>query len=128
MLAILSDIHGCFYTMLRLLARCPDGTAVILNGDLIDRVPHSRQVVEWAMVNSIPTVCGNHESLALAFYGRNGHCNSDYRSDDWLNNGGDRTVPNWPTIDRRRLTGPQAAYAEYLGGRLPDDVLDWMEQ
>jgi hypothetical protein len=127
-LILLTDTHGCFYTMLRLLNACPKPARVILLGDLIDRGPHSRKVVEWAMRNAVPTCCGNHEDLALAFYKRRVHCANMYARDVWLDNGGDVAVRGWPTIDRRMLTGPQAAQAEFIGGRVPDDVLEWMER
>lgn len=125
---ILGDIHGCFNTMVRLLNRAPKGVKVVFHGDLIDRGPHSRKVVEFAMQNGIATCCGNHEDLAMAFYrGGRAHCNSYYDRGVWLDNGGDKAVRDWPTIDKRTLSGPEIAQAEYVGGRVPEEVLDWME-
>lgn len=135
-LIILTDIHGAYYTMLRLLNRAPKPCRLILLGDLIDRGPHSRKVVEFAMNNNIPTTMGNHEDLALAFYdphpatlplSRRARCGVHYSHGIWLDNGGDVAVPGWKTIDKRQLTGPQIAQAEMLGGRVPDSVLDWMK-
>lgn len=127
----LSDLHGCFNTMVRLLNAAPKPFQLILLGDLIDRGPSSRKVVEFAMANAIPTVMGNHESLALAFYQRNARCANMYDHGVWLDNGGKNTIPNWPTLDKRNRSTP-AAYQrynrdQYLGGRVPDEVLDWME-
>lgn len=104
---ILTDIHGCYYTMLQLLAKCPKDQQIVFAGDLVDRGPHSRQVVEYAMKNKIPTVAGNHESLALFHHNRiNSTIYKDH--DIWLLNGGQSTLDSWGS------------------DKLPDDVLDWM--
>lgn len=124
---VLTDVHGCYHTMVRLLNRCPHGAQLFLNGDLIDRGPHSRKVVEFAMQNEVPTVCGNHEDLALAFYENEGfssHCGSYYERGIWLHNGGDKAAANWPTIDKRSTYWRRDQNA---GGRVPDEVLRWME-
>lgn len=130
---LVSDIHGCINTLIRLLNRAPKGAQLVFNGDLIDRGPNSRAVVELAMEYAIPTVCGNHEDLALAFYNRKAHCARDYESGIWLHNGGYEALRNWPVDD---TTAPYdntpAARQELerdknLGGRVPAAVLDWME-
>lgn len=108
---LISDIHGCANTLLRLLAKLPQGEPVVFCGDLIDRGPHSRQVVEYAMEHDIPTVQGNHEALALFHHGRTDAGIYGQR-DIWLCNGGGDALESWG-LDRRK-------------GRLPDDVLDWM--
>lgn len=128
-LIIISDLHGAFYTFKRLLAKCPKNRQLIFGGDLIDRGPHSRKMVEYAMDNKIPTVAANHDDLCLAFYNHKGaKCANMYDRGVWLENGGDVAVPNWPLIDKRVLTGPQIAQAEFIGGRVPDKVLDWFAE
>ena len=128
-LICLSDIHGAFYTMTRLLNCTPKGFKVVFGGDLIDRGPHSRKVVEFAMTHKIPTCYGNHEDLAIAFYRPSrSKCSCYYDDAVWLENGGKECLRNWPTIDKRTAK----SLAEYhrdkrLGGRIPDEVLDWME-
>lgn len=112
---LITDVHGCFFTLSRLLAKCAakyPGAQLILLGDLIDRGPHSRLVVEFAMRNRIPTVIGNHEDLAIAYSehrerGYKPFCGGYYDRDVWLWNGGEDTQNNWP-------------------GQIPDDVLNWM--
>ncbi len=82
-LILISDVHGCYYTLVRLLNRClalHPGAQLVLLGDLIDRGPHSRRVVEFAMRNQIPTVMGNHEDLALAY---SEHHRRGYRAHAW---------------------------------------------
>lgn len=128
---ILTDIHGCANTLVRLLNAAPKGVQLVFLGDLIDRGPSSRAVVELAIDKAIPTTMGNHESLALAFYHRNARCAEMYESGIWLENGGKECLRNWPVIDHRCSTPAEQSRVnrdKYLGGRVPDHVLDWMEQ
>lgn len=124
---ILSDLHGCYWTMTRLLNNAPTGLKIVFAGDLIDRGPHSRKVVEFAMENGIPTTLGNHCDLCLAFYRHKSKCAVMYDRDVWLDNGGCFTTRNWlisKTNDRR--ASHMGAQDDYVGGRVPDPVLDWM--
>ncbi len=112
---ILSDIHGCYHTMLSMIEKHGQGRQLILLGDLIDRGPRSKQVVEYAMDNAIPTVAANHDDLALAYsahyrLGYRAKCAQYYDRDVWLDNGGDKALASWSTKT------------------LPTKVLDWMSQ
>lgn len=84
-LAIISDIHGCFDTLMSLIDKLPADVEIMFCGDLIDRGPNSKAVVDYAMNNNIMTVMGNHEHLMLFHYGYN----KDYTHPEiWLMNGG----------------------------------------
>lgn len=87
---IISDIHGCYYTLLRLLAKCPKDQ-VVFCGDLVDRGPHSRQVIEYAINNKIPTVMGNHEHMMLDYLDKNGN----YADGTFQGNGGNVTLQSF---------------------------------
>ncbi len=89
---IISDIHGCYKTLLKLLKQCPDEQLVFL-GDLVDRGPDSASVVRFAMDNKIPTLMGNHEDLMLSDHGLSP---IEYDNGLWAYNGGD--VALWPSI------------------------------
>lgn len=116
---VLTDLHGCFYTMIRLLNQCPKGANLVFAGDLIDRGQHSRKVVEFAMEHQIPTCMGNHEDLALAFHnGRRAKCKTYYDHGVWLMNGGREALENWR---------PEGKYCSIYKLALPDKVLTWME-
>ena len=68
-MVIISDIHGCFKTMLALLEQIPEedkAKGICFAGDLIDRGPASAQVVQYAIDNNIHVVKGNHEDMFLA--------------------------------------------------------------
>lgn len=105
-----------YLTMLALIDKARvkyPGCKLILNGDLVDRGPRSKEVVEYAMKNCIPTVLGNHEDLLLAYsehtkMGYKAKCARYYDRDVWLQNGGGTALHSW-------------------GARIiPKDVLDWM--
>lgn len=114
---IFSDLHGCYYTFLRLLAKCPSNEQIVFCGDLIDRGPHSREMIEYAMEHKVPTVCGNHEDMALYWHGR---VESSLYGDPavWCMNGGMDTLKSWMGTPLPR---------DPTKWRLPDDVLDWMQ-
>lgn len=74
----IGDVHGCFDEMIELLqvieqdsqSRAPAKTFIIFLGDLIDRGPKSRQVLDY-LVETPPEFArveflkGNHEEMAL---------------------------------------------------------------
>lgn len=89
---ILTDIHGCFDTMLALIEKCkakyPDRDIVIA-GDLIDRGPKSSQVVQYCIDNDIAMVKGNHEDLMVQH-------NASYRHNlIWQQNGKESTLKSY---------------------------------
>lgn len=88
---IIGDIHGCYKTLLALLQKCPKEEQIVFCGDLVDRGPRSREVIEFAIENKIPTVKGNHEDLMIDFL-----CgNNRYAQDAWINNGGIETLKSY---------------------------------
>lgn len=119
---LFSDGHGAFYTLIRLLNRAPKDLKIVSCGDEIDRGPHSRKLVEFVMLNKIPSVASNHIDLCLAYSehakrGYKAHCSREYERDIWLYNGGDWALGNWPHFDSK---------GHRCGERIPDDVLNWM--
>lgn len=128
---VVTDLHGCYYTLIRLLNKCPRGARLFFNGDLVDRGPNSRKVVEFAMKNSIPTVMGNHEDLLVDFYHpTRSRCGKFYDRGVWIENGGKDALRNWPAIDSRDANTPSERRRlerdRGLGGRVPDSVIDWI--
>jgi serine/threonine protein phosphatase 1 len=68
---ILTDIHGNYKTMMALLDKIPQSEkdkGIVICGDLIDRGPGSRLVVQYAIDNNIPCVTGNHEDMMVDDY------------------------------------------------------------
>ncbi|HRE41202.1 MAG TPA: metallophosphoesterase [Ignavibacteria bacterium] len=64
--AIIGDIHGCFYTLSALYEKIQNYTSEIYSvGDLIDRGNFSKEVIEFCIDNNIKPVLGNHEIMLL---------------------------------------------------------------
>ncbi len=125
-----TDVHGAFYTLIRLLnqiAALHPGARLISLGDEIDRGKDSRKVVEFMMENKISSVKSNHCDLCLAYseHARRGYrakCAGYYERDIWLWNGGEDALANWPHYRDAKDGGPP-----YQSGcRIPDEVLNWM--
>jgi bis(5'-nucleosyl)-tetraphosphatase (symmetrical) len=69
----IGDLQGCFYSFCNLLSKINFNSAqdrLWLVGDLINRGPHSLEVLRWLHENSdsVTTVLGNHDLHALAAY------------------------------------------------------------
>ncbi len=107
-IAVITDIHGCYKTLMALVAKIPDTHQVVLGGDLIDRGPDSAGVVKWAMDNNVPTVIGNHEDMMLWHHGMK-RLHMPYSDRNiWLWNGGGLSMDSW-------------------NNKVPKEVLEWVD-
>jgi len=116
---IIADIAGNYKTLLALLGQMPDGEIIGL-GDLIDRGPRSKEVVDFFMdpANNARCVLGNHEHMMLETCRDTGH----YSGFDWVYNGGDATIKAYET---------DGVSVDYLNAMLhydliPASVLNWV--
>lgn len=64
---IIADIAGQYDALLRLVDKMPKGPIYTL-GDLNDRGPNSKEVIQWAIDNDVNGIIGNHEHMMLDFY------------------------------------------------------------
>ncbi len=95
---VISDIHGCFYKLTRLMEELSpdlDGDTLIFLGDYIDRGTDSCRVIEYmlGLRDSHPNVVflkGNHEKMLLDFL-----AGTDQFL--FLENGGDLTLASYYT-------------------------------
>lgn len=83
---IIADIAGQYKALIALTKKMPAGEFVSL-GDMVDRGPDSKRVVEWFMKNG-KAILGNHEHMMLDFCRRGRY----YDSGVWGWNGGDQTL------------------------------------
>lgn len=88
-MVVIGDIHGNYKTLLALLAQLPKDQKVCLVGDLVDRGPASRQVIQYVIDNKIDCVMGNHEWMMLDWKG------ALHSEDLWLGNGGSNTLDSY---------------------------------
>lgn len=89
---ILSDVHGCYDTMLALIAKAKakyPTDEIICCGDLIDRGKDSAKVVQYMIDNKIKCVRGNHEQMMTDYDVSPEHYNN------WLGNGGTRALQSY---------------------------------
>lgn len=92
---IVGDVHGNFDTLMALLSKIPEdqrSKGIVFVGDLIDRGPKSRQVVEWVIDNA-QSVTGNHELMMI----ENGIDTFDNNTNNflWHQNGGKECVDSY---------------------------------
>jgi serine/threonine protein phosphatase 1 len=95
---ILTDIHGCYKTMLALIDKLPPGIPLTFAGDLIDRGPDSKSVVEYVKANKHDCVLGNHEVMMvqeLEFDPDGAYIRPSYMNGIWLMNGGDKCLDSY---------------------------------
>lgn len=104
---IISDIAGNYETLLALLKKMPDDD-VLSVGDMIDRGPKSKQVVDWFMANG-KALLGNHEHMLISAYRRQGY----YDDGVWQWNGGNHTLYSYG------VPHPED---------MPENIIEWMEK
>lgn len=116
---IIGDVHGCYDTLVALLAKLPSGAKVVFAGDLVDRGPKSKEVVELVRSKGYLCVRGNHEQMMI---------DEGLRprfSGIWLPNGGDTTLRSY----KRRIHLPDYPLPAY---ELAEDEykadLQWLAQ
>lgn len=90
---LIGDVHGCYDTLIALIAQLPENAKIIFCGDLIDRGPKSKQVINFVRENGHYCVMGNHEDMMIQF------CESSYNSSYWFKNGGRACFNNYDNDD-----------------------------
>lgn len=65
-ITVIGDIHGCYNTFLELLKKIPKEDTIVSVGDLVDRGPFSKQVVQYMIDHpEILVVKANHEDMMI---------------------------------------------------------------
>jgi serine/threonine protein phosphatase 1 len=85
---VIGDPHGCYDTLMALVAKFPKDVPITIAGDMIDRGPKSRQVVQWVIDNNIDVVRGNHEQMMVDYVDRGGN-------PVWTGNGGFQALESY---------------------------------
>lgn len=71
MIAVIGDIHGCYFTLVdlhNLIKEKYPGVPIYCVGDLVDRGNNSYDVVNFISKNNIPFTPGNHEYMFYYFF------------------------------------------------------------
>lgn len=93
---IISDIHGCLKTFKALLEKLPKDCPICIAGDMIDRGPDSKGVVDLIRKNKYHVVRGNHEQMMID------EGPFPRFMSDWMRNGGLETIASYeyPGVDQ----------------------------
>lgn len=107
MVNIIGDIAGQKKTLEALLAKMPQDEDIVLLGDLNDRGPDSKEVIEWAMnTPRVTTLHSNHGDMFVDFilgFRDPDYC-SRYHYADFFNNGGGQTMKSYfPEVNSKSL-------------------------
>jgi len=95
--AIIGDIHGLHAELLELLEKLPaDIEQVYTTGDLIDRGPDSKAVIQECIDRGIISVKGNHEDMFIDYIGERGK----YNPGIFEMNGGLTTLKSYDNGDK----------------------------
>lgn len=89
---VIGDVHGEFDALMRLMEILPQTKDICFVGDLIDRGPKSKEVIDFVIKNNYLTVMGNHEDLI-----------TDHSL--WMSNGGYYTLQSFGGIDNFKKSG-----------------------
>ena len=91
MVAVIGDIHGCFYTLselVKIIKNKYPGIAIYSVGDLVDRGKYSFEVVEFIKNENIIFTPGNHDYMFLYFVEEP----SSILGNAWIYNGSEATT------------------------------------
>jgi serine/threonine protein phosphatase 1 len=126
-LIAIGDIHGCYLEFAELLSRIAPGKddRIVLLGDLINRGPDSRKVIDLAKEARATALLGNHE-LRLLKYRRTG--DKKYVKDTDLETFAQLRPADWTYLEAMTLTFeiPELNMVCVHGGFLP--TLPWQKQ
>lgn len=66
---IIGDVHGCYKTLLALIEQFPNkqNSKICFVGDLIDKGPNSKDVINFVKDNNYDWVLGNHEKYFIEY-------------------------------------------------------------
>jgi serine/threonine protein phosphatase 1 len=82
---VIGDVHGCYDILMDLFDILPQTKNICFVGDLIDRGPDSKKVIDFIRENDYHCVMGNHEDMVL----------HDIRN--WCANGANETLKSFNT-------------------------------
>jgi serine/threonine protein phosphatase 1 len=145
MIAVIGDIHGCYFTLKNLIAGIKEkypGIKLFSVGDIVDRGKHSFEAFELVISENIKFTPGNHDYM---FYHFIHHPESEI-GQIWIYNGSEPTINSYSNRVETMYTHldiiikaplffnmqdcfiSHAGISTYFKSRLPRNVLDNEEQ
>lgn len=98
---VISDPHGCYKTLMALMKKLPKDVPVTFAGDLVDRGPNSKEIVEVVKNGGYDCTMGNHEDMMvndLKFRTKDDgteQISVDQYHSVWMYNGGSRCLDSY---------------------------------
>lgn len=106
---IIGDIAGRYTELMKLIELMPKDNTTILVGDLVDRGPDSKKVVEWCMAHpEVIVLKGNHEAMMIDAFDE-GMSDSDH-----LYNGGRATLKSYQVANPTQYPADHIAWMRSL--------------
>ena len=145
MIAVIGDIHGCYFTLKELVAQVRTkypGIDIYSVGDLVDRGNNNYEAVDFVISENIKFTPGNHDYMFYHFI----HYPGSELSRIWIYNGSETTVNSYSDkVDEMYkhleviIKAPlfydlpdcficHAGISSYFKSRLPKKVLENIEQ
>lgn len=124
---IIADIAGQYDALLRLVDLVPKDTILISVGDMCDRGPQSKEVINFFKDDKDRiALAGNHELMMLDWL-RGVH--TEYAS-AWLRNGGDTTVLSYSGLTMEQLREMSWWEVENRAKefKVPEETLEWIDE
>lgn len=115
---VIGDVAGNFKELKLLLRKLPQDADIILAGDLNDRGPDTKEVIQWAIDNKILAVHSNHGDMFTGYYNRHkgiehtafkDFVSKSEEDNIFLVNGGHETLVSYGGIDN-----------------VPQEHIDWL--
>lgn len=130
----IGDVHGDMKTLEKLTAIMPKAPFFSV-GDMIDRYPNSKEVLEFFMQDGNNAVLGNHEHFLLDFY----YNRNLYSKGIWVHrgNGGMQTLRSlipYLELEIIAVLGEEATMRDlmtYLEDRkksIPENLVKWIDE
>lgn len=122
-MVIIGDTHGCYETLLALMEQIPKDQKVVFVGDLIDRGPKSKDVVEFVKKGGYDCVIGNHEKMFIE------EGLSPRFEGIWIPNGGMQTLESYKIKKYTDNDGNDSFPVSYtrLDKKLMAKHIEWMK-
>lgn len=99
---IIGDVHGCYKTLLALIDQFPNkqNSKIVFVGDLIDKGPNSKAVIDFIKDNDYDCVLGNHEIYFIEYSKYLEKKLSYFDIKNWFDkNGGEETINSYRKDD-----------------------------
>ncbi len=94
MVAVIGDVHGCYYTLQQLVNKIKSkytNIEIFCVGDLVDRGAHSFEAIDFIIKEKIRFTLGNHDLMFYSFFNNPG----SQMGKTWIYNGAETTLKSY---------------------------------